>query len=210
MRILNREEVRQALPMREAIPIVKDAFAQLSAGQANVPLRTAIRPARHDGVALIMPGYLSGSDALAVKVVSVFPGNRAMRQPTIHALLLLLNAATGEVLAAMEGGGLTALRTGAASGVATDLLAREDAKIAAISASSRRSAGAYATAGGLCRARNPPRLDLCAQSGTCAGLHCGTETTVGRDRVAGGTFARAGGAGRGCYLRRHDLAFACF
>lgn len=132
MRILNREEVRGALPMREAIPIVKDAFAQLSAGQANVPLRTAIRPAWHDGVALIMPGYLSGSDALAVKVVSVFPGNRAMRRPTIHALLLLLNAATGEVLATMEGGGLTALRTGAASGVATDLLAREDAEIAAI------------------------------------------------------------------------------
>ncbi len=132
MRILNREEVRRALPMREAIPIVKDAFAQLSAGQANVPLRTAIRPAQHDGVALIMPGYLSGTDALAVKVVSVFPGNRAMHLPTIHALVLLLDAATGEVLAAMEGGSLTALRTGAASGVATDLLAREDARIAAI------------------------------------------------------------------------------
>lgn len=132
MRILNREEVRRALPMREAIPIVKDAFAQLSAGQANVPLRTAIRPAQHDGVALIMPGYLSGTDALAVKVVSVFPGNRARHLPTIHALVLLLNAATGDVLAAMEGGSLTALRTGAASGVATDLLAREDARIAAI------------------------------------------------------------------------------
>jgi ornithine cyclodeaminase/alanine dehydrogenase-like protein (mu-crystallin family) len=132
MLILNREDVRQALTMREAIPVVKEAFVQLSTGQADAPLRGAIRPARRDGVALVMPGYLSGTDALAVKVVTVFPGNRAAHLPTIHALVLLLNAATGEPLAVMEGGGLTALRTGAASGVATDLLAREDARIAAI------------------------------------------------------------------------------
>lgn len=132
MLIVNREEAQRALPMREAIPIVREAFVQLSTGQAEAPLRAAIRPARHEGVTLLMPGYLGGTDALAVKVVSVFPGNRALRLPTIHALVLLLNAATGAPLAVMEGAGLTALRTGAASGVATELLAREDAQVAAI------------------------------------------------------------------------------
>jgi ornithine cyclodeaminase len=132
MRILNREEVRRALPMREAIQIVKDAFIQLSTGRADAPLRTAIRPAKHDGVTLFMPGYLSGTDALAVKIVSVRPRNRSLNLPTIHALVLLFDAAAGEALAAMEGGSLTALRTGAASGVATELLAREDARVAAI------------------------------------------------------------------------------
>jgi ornithine cyclodeaminase/alanine dehydrogenase-like protein (mu-crystallin family) len=132
MLILNREETLRALPMREAIPIVREAFIQLSTGQVDAPLRAAIRPARHEGVTLVMPGYLRGNDALAVKVVSVFPGNQALRLPTIHALVLLLNAATGEMVAVMEGAGLTALRTGAASGVATELLAREDARVAAI------------------------------------------------------------------------------
>jgi alanine dehydrogenase len=132
MLILNREEARSALPMREAIPIVREAFVQLSTGQADAPLRAAIRPARHEGVTLVMPGYLNGTDALAVKVVSVFPDNQALRLPTIHALILLLNAATGAPLAVMEGAGLTALRTGAASGVATELLARNDAEVAAI------------------------------------------------------------------------------
>jgi ornithine cyclodeaminase len=132
MLVLNREETRLALTMREAIPVVKGAFIQLSTRQAEAPLRAALRPARGEGVALVMPGYLRGTDALAVKVVTVFPDNRAVNLPTIHALVLLLDAATGQTLAIMEGGVLTALRTGAASGVATELLAREDAQVAAI------------------------------------------------------------------------------
>jgi ornithine cyclodeaminase/alanine dehydrogenase-like protein (mu-crystallin family) len=124
--------VARALPMPAAIAAVKSAYAQLSSGQAAVPLRTALRPAKHAGVTLVMPGYLSGSDALAVKVASVFPGNRALHLPTVHALVLLLDAATGAALAVIEGDSLTALRTGAASGVATELLARPEACVAAI------------------------------------------------------------------------------
>ncbi|MDX2030056.1 MAG: ornithine cyclodeaminase family protein [Blastocatellia bacterium] len=132
MRILTREDIANALTMSAAIAAVGDAFAQLSSGQADVPIRAALRPAGHDGVALIMPGYLRGSDALAVKVASVFPGNRELKLPTVHALVLLLDAATGAPLAVMEGSSLTALRTGAASGVATERLARQDARVAAI------------------------------------------------------------------------------
>jgi ornithine cyclodeaminase len=132
MRLLNRTEVQRALPMREAISIVERAFIELSAGTADIPLRTALPQARHDGVTLVMPGYLAGSDALAVKIVSIHNRNLQLNLPRIHALVIVIDPATGQPVAAMEGGYLTALRTGAASGVATDLLARKDAEVAAI------------------------------------------------------------------------------
>jgi len=132
LRVLSKQDVQQAVPMREAIEIVKDAFAQLSAGKAVVPLRTQLPVERHAGVALFMPAYLSESDDLGVKIVSVFPRNLEMGWPTIFALVVVVEAATGRPLAVMDGTYLTALRTGAASGAATDLLARQEARVAAI------------------------------------------------------------------------------
>lgn len=132
LRILSRDDVRRALPMSQAIEAVRDAFAQLSRGQANVPLRTSLDAARHHGVVLFMPGYLLDDDAMAVKIVSVFDDNPSQGLPLIHALVVVIDAKTGAPEAVMDGTYLTALRTGAASGVATDLLAREDARVAAI------------------------------------------------------------------------------
>jgi ornithine cyclodeaminase len=132
LRILTRADVQQAVSMAQAIEVVKGAFAQLSAGRANVPLRTQLPVPRHDGVTLFMPAYLEESDSLAVKIVSVFPANLERGLPTIHALVLVVDAATGQPIAAMDGTYLTALRTGAASGAATDLLARKDARHVAI------------------------------------------------------------------------------
>jgi ornithine cyclodeaminase/alanine dehydrogenase-like protein (mu-crystallin family) len=74
-----------------------------------------------------MPAFLSETQDLAVKVVSVFPQNVTISEPTIYAAVLALDAATGRPLALIEGSTLTAIRTGAASGAATDLLARQDA-----------------------------------------------------------------------------------
>ncbi len=130
--LLSAEEVRKALPMAEAIEIVKGAFAQLSTGKANVPLRTQLPVEKHEGVTLFMPAYLSESDALGAKVVSVFPRNLEKGLPTIFAVVIVVDSETGCPVALMDGTYLTALRTGAASGAATDLLARKDAKVAAI------------------------------------------------------------------------------
>lgn len=132
MRILSRVDVQQSLTMRDAIRMVRDAFAQLSTGQATVPVRVPIEIKKHDAITLFMPAHLHASDALAVKIVSVHNQNPAKNLPRIHALVVLIDAETGRPLSAMDGGYLTALRTGAASGVATDLLARRDAKVAAI------------------------------------------------------------------------------
>jgi ornithine cyclodeaminase len=97
-----------------------------------VPLRTPVPVDRRSGVTLFMPAYLPASDALAAKIVSVFPRNVERGLPTIHAVVIVVDAETGQPVALMDGAYLTALRTGAASGVATDLLARPDARAAAI------------------------------------------------------------------------------
>ncbi len=130
--MLSAEDVRRAVPMAEAIEIVKDAFAQLSTGKATVPLRTQLPVEKHGGVTLFMPAYLSESGALGAKVVSVFPRNLDRGLPTIFAIVIVVDSETGCPVALMDGTYLTALRTGAASGAATDFLARRDARVAAI------------------------------------------------------------------------------
>jgi alanine dehydrogenase len=132
LRMLSQDDVRRAVSMAEAIEVVKSAFAQLSAGRANVPLRTQLFFPQHNAVTLVMPAYLEDTAALGVKVVSVFPRNPDVGLPTTHALVVILDAGTGQPIAAMDGTYLTALRTGAASGAATDLLARTNAHHVAI------------------------------------------------------------------------------
>lgn len=131
LHILSAADVAAALPMAEAIGGMKYAFAQLSTGRADVPLRSHLEIGG-GGTTLVMPAYLIDSDDLAIKIVSVFPQNPQLALPTIHALVLAIDTATGKPLALLEGGTLTAIRTGAVSGAATDLLARPDAAVAAI------------------------------------------------------------------------------
>jgi ornithine cyclodeaminase len=132
IRVLSQTDIRKTVSMAQAIAAVKQAFAQLSAGKAEVPLRPHLNVERHEGITVIMPAYLKETDELGMKVVSVFPRNLSASLPTIHALVVMVDAATGRPVAVMDGTYLTALRTGAASGAATDLLARSDARAAAI------------------------------------------------------------------------------
>jgi len=133
MLILNANEVRQALPMKAAIQAVKSAYAALSAGKAEMPPRAHLPISPSSGTSLIMPAYVQAdADALAVKVVSVFPNNHELGLPMINAAVLVLDAQTGVPQAVLEGGSLTAIRTGAASGASTEVLSRPDSKTAAI------------------------------------------------------------------------------
>ena len=113
--------------MREAVDLMKVAFRELSAGRAVVPHRTGMEMPGGEGRALLMPVYMPESGQFAVKLVSLFRNNPAKGLPYIQALLILLDATSGEPLALMDGGYLTALRTGAATGLATDFLARKGA-----------------------------------------------------------------------------------
>lgn len=134
MLILTAEDVRKALPMREAIEAMKSAYASLSKGTAVVPLRTRLSIPESEALSLFMPAYVRSvaSPAMAVKVVSLFPTNPARGLAYIQAAVLVLDSETGRAIALLEGSSLTAIRTGAAGGAAIDLLARKDSKVAAI------------------------------------------------------------------------------
>ncbi|CAN5307277.1 ornithine cyclodeaminase family protein [soil metagenome] len=127
MLVLTRSDVRQLVPMTDAIELMKLAFRELSAGRAESPLRSVV-PVAEGAVTLLMPAYVPAANALGFKVVSVFEGNRDKDLPTISAMVCLLDESTGAPMAIISGAYLTALRTGAVSGAATDLLARDDAR----------------------------------------------------------------------------------
>lgn len=131
IRFLSRADVIKALPMRDAIEGMKQAYAALSAQAVDMPLRSRVS-GKNEGVSLLMPARVQASREMAVKIVSVFPQNAPLGLPTIHAMVLVLSAETGEVLAMMEGGSLTAIRTGAGAGAATDILANQSASKVAI------------------------------------------------------------------------------
>lgn len=129
--LLTRQDVEKLLPMSEAMDAVEEAFRQHALGNVVMPLRTTIRV--HGGVNLGMPAYIGGDmDALGLKVVSVYGSNPAQGLPAVIATVLLNDPRTGALLAIVDGTWLTAMRTGAVSGVATKYLARPDAAVALI------------------------------------------------------------------------------
>ena len=132
IKILSRSEVQKAVTMPQAIDVVRQAFISFAQKKAILPLRTQVPVEKHAGITLFMPAYLPDIESLGAKIVSVFPQNVRKNKPTIHAAMIICDAHTGQPSAMMDGSYLTALRTGAVSGVATDLLARQDAKTAAI------------------------------------------------------------------------------
>ncbi|MBI4504155.1 MAG: ornithine cyclodeaminase family protein [Chloroflexi bacterium] len=131
-RILSRDEVTRLLSMADAIRVVEQALIEFSAGEAVMPVRgtTAVPP--HRGLLLTMPAYLSRSDALATKMVTVYPQNPARGLPVILAVIVVFDPQSGAPLAIMDGVHVTAVRTAAASAVATKYLAREDARVLGI------------------------------------------------------------------------------
>ena len=130
LKILSAHDVRLALPMKAAIDAMRETFSLLSAGDVDLPLRTNVTIPSQDGCMLSMPAR--AGRVIGVKVVSVFPRNPSRGRPRVNATLLLLDPETGEPMALLDGEAITALRTGAATGLATGLLARQDAKRVAI------------------------------------------------------------------------------
>ena len=134
--VLNSDEVRRALSMPDAIDAMRSAFAALSSGTAVVPHRSHLPIERHAGISLIMPAYLDAGhledQALTVKTVSLFDHNRARGLARIQSAVMVFEPDTGRPQAVLEGATLTAIRTAAASGLATELLARSDSETLAI------------------------------------------------------------------------------
>jgi ornithine cyclodeaminase len=131
--ILNHDEVVKLLPMQECIRVMREALIKLAQGEVHQPLRTIVRPPDAVGVMGLMPSYMSGeAAAYGLKTVCVFPENPAKGKDAHQGSVMLFSAETGELQAMMNASAITAIRTAAVSGVATDLLAREDAHSLAI------------------------------------------------------------------------------
>ena len=130
---ISRKDVESILSMRETIEAVEKAFREHGLGTVSMPLRPVIRVDSQKGMVAFMPAYLEGMESLGIKVVSVYADNPTKYNlPTIQGIVLLNDPKTGTVVAIMDGAFLTAMRTGAASGVATKYLASKNAKVVGV------------------------------------------------------------------------------
>jgi ornithine cyclodeaminase len=118
--------------MTECIDLVAQGLEALARGDAYNPLRWAMWLPDKSGLLGMMPGYTAEPRTLGIKVVAVFPGNHGGPYDSHQGLVVLFDGDNGVPVAIMDASEITAIRTAAASGVATRLLAREDAADLAI------------------------------------------------------------------------------
>src|SRR5918999_5495725 len=129
---LDATAIRHAMAMPALLDAVEAAFRDIAEGRDRSPLRTQVELPDGRGTLLLMSGLRQGGIGSSVKLVTVVPDNPARGLPTVQSLVVWLDAMTGRPLAVLDGETVTAMRTGAASGVATRLLARTDAATAAV------------------------------------------------------------------------------
>jgi len=125
-------DIAKLLTMEETIDAVEQAFKEYAKGDVVMPPRSTIMVPKYNGSISFMPSYLTGLDAQATKIISIYPDNRAKGLPTTAAWLVVNDPKTGMVKAFMDATYLTAMRTGAITGVAARYLAPEDASTVAI------------------------------------------------------------------------------
>jgi ornithine cyclodeaminase/alanine dehydrogenase-like protein (mu-crystallin family) len=127
LRLLSRADVEAALDLDALVDELAAAFAAISAGEASMPPRTGVE-VPGTGTILLMGAHRHESDAVTVKLVSVFPRH----DPAHQASIVVIDAATGAPAALMDGDAITAARTAAGSRLATRMLARDDADVLAV------------------------------------------------------------------------------
>ncbi len=133
VRVIDEEDVRRLLPMDECIEVMAGALASLARGEVHNPLRFVVRPPGEASLLGLMPAHRGGGAPLwSLKTVAIFPSNAERGLDLHQGFVALFDGETGETRAILNAGGITAVRTAAVSGVATRLLAREDARTLAI------------------------------------------------------------------------------
>ncbi len=130
--VITQTQVRSLLAMTECIDVMSDALASLARGEVIQPLRPMLLLPERKGVLGLMPAYSSKLSAMAVKAITVMPGNAGSERDTHQGAVLLFDAEHGQLLAIMDASEITAIRTAAVSGLATRLLARSDTRVLTI------------------------------------------------------------------------------
>ena len=132
LRVISGDEVRELLPYGDCVAAVESAMRSVSTGKALMPLRQFMPLPTGQGALAWMPGYLGDPECFGIKLLSLFPANPAAGLSSHLGLYALYEARHGRPLAVLEASVLTAIRTAAASVVATRALARSDSKVLAI------------------------------------------------------------------------------
>ena len=165
MLVLSESQVQNLIELDELIAALEQAHIQYSTGKAVMPVRLVVPLPQIQGRITSMPGFLSENRALGMKVVTYFQDNPKRDLPAILATIMLFSAETGKMIAVMDGGYVTAIRTACASALATKALANPDTPVLGI-----LGAGVQARAHilALGRVRRLSRIKLYSPSGISA------------------------------------------
>lgn len=125
--IIPQHLVPELLPMAECVDAMEEALGAMARGDAVLPLRTMVWMPDRSGLLGTMPGYLGAPASLGIKIIAYMPGNHGSDRDSHQGAVLLFDTKVGDLLAVIDASSITAIRTAAASGLATRLLAREDA-----------------------------------------------------------------------------------
>lgn len=132
LRVIGPQQVIELLPMDECIEVVDRAMRAAAARDAVMPLRAKMDLPDSDGLLGWMPGYLGDPPVFGIKVIGYYPGNFAAGLHSHHGVVVLFETEHGRPFAIVDAAEITAIRTAAASAVATRALARQDASTLAI------------------------------------------------------------------------------
>lgn len=167
--LLSDEDVRALLPMPQCIDVMRQALESVTLGNSTLPLRTVIRLENTPNAFASMPAVFGtgANAALGAKIITVFPGNDATPFDSHIGVVLLFDAEHGRLLAILDASSITAIRTAAVSGLATQLLARQDSHTLAL-----LGAGVLALPhlDAMCAVRDVRRVRVWSRSGTRARL----------------------------------------
>jgi alanine dehydrogenase len=137
---VNKEKIASLLPMDECIEVMEKMFHSLAARETVQPLRSIMWLPDHTGLLGMMPGHSAKLGVMGIKVISVFYGNREAGMPSHQGVVMLFDAQHGRPLMLFDAGEITAIRTAAASAVATHLLSRQNSERLAIIGSGGQAA----------------------------------------------------------------------
>lgn len=186
MRLLDADQTRDALGMK---PLV-EALRQMFASGCEMPVRhhhDVQVPGEPEATLLLMPAWKTG-EYMGVKIATVFPGNAGRGLAAVNAAYVLMSAATGQMLAMVDGGELTARRTAAASALAADYLAREDASHLLVIGTGRLSLNLVEAHAAV---RPIRRVTVWGRSGDKAAAIAASAAAMGFDAAAAGDLADA-------------------
>jgi ornithine cyclodeaminase/alanine dehydrogenase-like protein (mu-crystallin family) len=138
--LLSAGDIQQVYSIRDAIQDDKKAFQMTAEKKVEVPQRLSLFSEKYHGDMLFMPAYAPDMDAAALKVYTLFPGNLKKGLPTSEAQVFLIDGTTGQILALLDGSCVTAVRTGAASGAAFDVLAKRSCRVGGLIGAGRQAA----------------------------------------------------------------------